>query len=291
MLARHRKVLFLAHDLGADPVHIVGHLHVFWHAILEQQEDGDLSAWPVEMIAQAAGWKHDAEQFVSALKRNGWLDDHLVHDWLEYTGKYLHAKYSTSNVQRLKDIYERHGYKYGKGNKKDGKLKAQGKRKSSANQAPLNQPLPNQPLPNQPNLTKPKEEKKEEEIKTCGQVKILPAPAKSAATWGAYANAYRCRYGVEPPRNKRTNALLCQVVDRLGTNEAPSVAEFYLSHNSPLYVRGRHPPDLLVRDCEGLRTQWATGNKATSSEVRQAESRDDASEQVKRVEAMLAKGL
>ncbi len=136
------------------------------------------------------------------------------------------------------------------------------------------------------------EEKKEErKTKICGQVKTVPAVAKSTATWHAYATAYRARYGVEPVRNQKTNALLCQLVDRLGVTDAPTVAEFYLSHNSPLYVRGRHPPNLLVRDAEGLRTQWATGTKATSTEIRQAEVQDDAREQVKRVEAMLAKGL
>lgn len=151
VLGRHRKVLFLAHELGTDPIHIVGHLHVFWHAILEQQEDGDLSQWPAEMIAGAAGWKGDATQFVAAMKRHGWIDDCLVHDWLEYTGKFLHSKYSTSNPSKLKSIYEKYGYKYGKGKGKYAKVLAQEKRKKSADQARL----PNLTKPNLPNLTKP----------------------------------------------------------------------------------------------------------------------------------------
>lgn len=136
------------------------------------------------------------------------------------------------------------------------------------------------------------EEKKEErKKKSCGQVKTLPAVPKSVATWESYSEAYRVRYGVDPIRNQKTNALLCTLVERLGAADAPVVAAFYLSHNGPMYVRCRHPPNLLVQDAEGLWTQWKTGQKVTTSEVRQAELKDDAREQVKRVEAMLAKGL
>lgn len=136
------------------------------------------------------------------------------------------------------------------------------------------------------------EEKKEErKKKSCGQVKTLPAVPKSAETWQAYSEAYQGRYGVEPVRNQKTNALLCTLVERLGSSDAPAVAAFYLTHNGPMYVRCRHPPNLLVQDAEGLWTQWKTGQKATTSEVRQAELKDDSREQVKRVEAMLARGL
>lgn len=106
--------------------------------------------------------------------------------------------------------------------------------------------------------------------------------AKSASTWNLYSVAYKLRYGVMPVRNHKTNSLLCQLVDRLG-EEAPEVAAFYLSHNGPLYVRSRHPPDLLIRDAEGLRTQWATGTKATTKEAQSAEQADNAREQLKRV--------
>lgn len=136
------------------------------------------------------------------------------------------------------------------------------------------------------------EEKKEErKKKSCGQVKTLPAVPKSAAAWTSYENAYRKVYGVNPVRNQQANALMCRLVDKLGAEEAPAVAAFYLSHNNPFYVAKRHPPNLLVQDAEGLRTQWVTGRKATRSEIQQAELKDDAREQVKRVEAMLAGGL
>jgi hypothetical protein len=108
VLLRHRKVLLLSADLNLPPVVIVGHLHVLWHAILEQQEDGDLRDWPDEMIAQAAAYTGDAKAFVLALQSRKWLDGKMVHDWLEYAGRYLQSKYRTANQSKLEKIYKKH---------------------------------------------------------------------------------------------------------------------------------------------------------------------------------------
>ena len=113
---------------------------------------------------------------------------------------------------------------------------------------------------------------------------------KSADIWESYRSAYQSRYGVDPVRNKSVNIALCQVIDKLGHADAVHVAAFYLTHNKPIYGGNRHPTNLLVRDAEGLRTEWATGIKATTGESRNAEKQDEAREQVKRVEAMLKGG-
>lgn len=96
-------------------------------------------------------------------------------------------------------------------------------------------------------------------------------PAKSAAIREAYSEAYQRRYGVDPVANAKTNALLCQVVDRLGADEAPHVAAFYVGHNGQWYVKNGHALDHLVRDAEKLRTEWATGAMVTDSQARQAD--------------------
>ena len=122
---------------------------------------------------------------------------------------------------------------------------------------------------------------------SCAKVHKPSSPPKSAAVFESYRSAYRSRYGVDPVRNQQTNSMLCKLVDKLGAVEAVYVAEFYLSHNDPFYVRNRHPVNMLLQHAEGLRTQWATGTKATTSEARNAEMKDDINEQVKRVEALL----
>lgn len=123
------------------------------------------------------------------------------------------------------------------------------------------------------------------------KVETLPVPTKTAQTWDAYSQAYTHRYGASPVRNAKVNGVLSRFVDRLGSEEAPLVAAFYLTHNKPFYVSSRHSTDLLLRDAEGLRTEWVTGVKATTGEARNAERRDDAMEQIKRVTAMMQGGV
>lgn len=97
--------------------------------------------------------------------------------------------------------------------------------------------------------------------------KNLPPPTRPSRE--AYAEAYRKRYGVEPVWNAKVNAQIVQLVKRLGAEEAPVVAAFYLRHNHAKYVGNRHPVGLLLQDCEGLRTQWATGKTTTAAANRQ----------------------
>lgn len=109
VLSRHRKLKELALLLRLKPVYAMGHLHALWHDALEQQEDGDLSAWSDELIAESAQFDGDAPKFVSLLQDCGWLDGRLIHDWLEYAGRYLESKYRTSNPKRLIEIWAKHG--------------------------------------------------------------------------------------------------------------------------------------------------------------------------------------
>lgn len=108
VLIRHRKLVECARELRLKPVYLLGHLHVLWHIALEQAEDGDLSQWSDEFIAESACYPGDAPQFVSLLQKHRWLDGKVIHDWLDYAGRYLEAKYKTSNPEKLKAIQEMH---------------------------------------------------------------------------------------------------------------------------------------------------------------------------------------
>lgn len=98
-----------------------------------------------------------------------------------------------------------------------------------------------------------------------------PEPAPTAAIWAAYSTAYFARYGVEPVRNARVNGQVAQFLQRVGAEEGPPVAAFYVSLNRGLYVSARHAVDLLLRDAESLRTDWATGRGVTDTEARQSD--------------------
>jgi hypothetical protein len=90
-------------------------------------------------------------------------------------------------------------------------------------------------------------------------------------TWKAYKQAYCQRYGVDPVRNKTVNAQIKGFVARLG-EEAPEVAAFYLRSNKAFYVQQSHSVGQLLKDAEGLRTQWATGRAVTQAEATMADA-------------------
>lgn len=95
--------------------------------------------------------------------------------------------------------------------------------------------------------------------------------APGTPVWVAYSAAYFDRYGVEPVRNAKANALCKQLVARLGAEEAPRVAEWFLDHNAAFYVQKGHALGILLTDAEKLRTEWATGRRVTATAARQAD--------------------
>lgn len=254
VLLRHRKLILLASDLGIPPVHVLGHLHALWHTVLEQQEDGDLGEWPDAMLAQAAGYTGDAGHFVQCLQSRKWLDGKLVHDWLDYAGRYLTTKYKTANPLRLNKILKKH----------------QVSLKSASRRTKVSLKSAHITVPNQQNLTEPDltQQNKTEPLKSYEKPSALAEVTPSMRVWERYKSAYLERYGTEPIRNAKTNGQISSYVKRVGEEVAPDLAAFYVYHNDAYYVRSRHPPGLLLRDCEGLHTQWATGRTVTQSQAR-----------------------
>lgn len=129
VLIDHNKVRDIARVLNIKPVYLIGHLHCFWHKVIELKEDGDISAWTEEDIAYYARWDDDPKEFYEALK-NRFIDEYddniakknaniasknaiqlkikVVHDWLDYAWNYLYSKYHTSNPNVLKKIEKKH---------------------------------------------------------------------------------------------------------------------------------------------------------------------------------------
>jgi len=108
----------------------------------------------------------------------------------------------------------------------------------------------------------------------------------NAATWEAYSDSYFNRYGAEPVRNAKVNGLIAQLVKRLGAEEAPHVAFYFVTINDAFYLRTLHDLGNLVAKCEAIRTQWATGKQMTGTTARQLEntqSNISAAEEAKRL--------
>lgn len=91
------------------------------------------------------------------------------------------------------------------------------------------------------------------------------------ATWTAYSAAYEQRYKVKPVRNAPVNANVKALVKRLGYEEAPQVAEWYVANvHEPFVVNNSHGVGVLVNQAEGYRTQWARAMSGASQDDQQA---------------------
>lgn len=86
------------------------------------------------------------------------------------------------------------------------------------------------------------------------------------ATWKSYCEAYAKRYAVEPVQNKTVRSQMKQFVQRIGFDESPLVAAFYVGHNDPFYVKKCHSVGQMLSDAEKLRTEWATGRNSTNQD-------------------------
>jgi uncharacterized protein YdaU (DUF1376 family) len=96
------------------------------------------------------------------------------------------------------------------------------------------------------------------------------ANPQNVETWKAYKTAYSIRYGVDPVRNKTVNSQIKAFVERLGV-ESPQVAAHYVRSNTAFYVRSKHGTGPMLKDAEGLRTEWATGKTVTQTAAMQAD--------------------
>jgi len=99
------------------------------------------------------------------------------------------------------------------------------------------------------------------------------ANQKSVPIWDAYSVAYKLRYGVHPVRNVKVNSQLSQVVDRVGLEEAPLLAEFYLQHEDRKYNNCGHSVGMLLIDCEKLWMEMKSGNLINVDQSRRRERR------------------
>lgn len=96
-------------------------------------------------------------------------------------------------------------------------------------------------------------------------------PSKTEPVWTAYADEYRRVYQADPVRNAKVNGQLANIVDRIGAAEAPEVAAWFVHHRKRWYVEKGHSVECLQKDCEQLRTEWATGRRSTSTAALQAD--------------------
>lgn len=101
--------------------------------------------------------------------------------------------------------------------------------------------------------------------------RTAPTPTPTALTWLAYRNAYERRYGAQPPNNAKSMGQITHFVQRVGADDAPKVADWFLSHDGGWYIKRLHALDCLIKDAEALHTQWKTGKRVSEHSAREAD--------------------
>lgn len=91
------------------------------------------------------------------------------------------------------------------------------------------------------------------------------------AIWSAYAAAYQHRYGIAPVRNARVNGQVRDLLKRLGADESPAVAAYFVGINDAYLIRNCHDLGSLLARAESYRTQWATDRQMNGATARQLE--------------------
>lgn len=89
--------------------------------------------------------------------------------------------------------------------------------------------------------------------------------------WSAYAAAYQHRYGTNPVRNSKVNGQVRDLLKRLGAEEAPAVAAYFVGINDAYLIRNCHDLGSLLAKAESYRTQWATDRQMNGATARQLE--------------------
>lgn len=147
---------------------------------------------------------------------------------------------------------------------------------SARNPEPEPEPEPNQSLnQNQNQSLSSGAEKSAPPPKTEITESAKPETDLQAAcreTWKSYSDAYFLRYETEPVRNATINTQVKAFVKRIGAEEAPHVAAFFVQSNAAFYVQRGHTFGNLLADAEKLRTEWATGRTMTGTRARQIDA-------------------
>lgn len=86
----HKKTFMLADRLKINETYAGAHLIRLWTWAIDNTKDGNLTGISCQLIAKAADWLKNADQFVNACISSGFLDQTddgnlIIHDWDEYT--------------------------------------------------------------------------------------------------------------------------------------------------------------------------------------------------------------
>jgi hypothetical protein len=103
-LGRHPKTRKAARLLGVSRPAIVGHLQYLWWWALDYAQDGDITDYENDELAEASLWDGDPAVFIAALLDAGFLDEsdghRRIHDWWDYAGRLIEQRRANARRQQ-----------------------------------------------------------------------------------------------------------------------------------------------------------------------------------------------
>lgn len=108
-LERHPKLVELRVKMRWSKNETVGFLHRLWWTVLEYSPQGEISALSAEVMSEMLTVDLETiRKVLAAMQDIGWIDEHegklYIHDWWDYTGQYLVARYHTASPKLLASI-------------------------------------------------------------------------------------------------------------------------------------------------------------------------------------------
>ncbi|NLH02510.1 MAG: DnaD domain protein [Clostridiales bacterium] len=101
-LPSNKKTIRLKKLLKIKTPQAIGHLCLLWLWALDNAQDGDLSDFSPDEIAEIMEWTgKDPQQLINALIESGFLDDSMnIHNWHEYTGRLIEKRKTDAERKR-----------------------------------------------------------------------------------------------------------------------------------------------------------------------------------------------
>jgi len=107
----NRKTMLLADLLGISETYAAAHMARLWTWALDNAQDGEIGHLTPRVIARAADWPGDPEQFVEAMVTSGYVDRDgeslRIHDWMDYAGRLMEQRQlNNERSKRKRDLYD-----------------------------------------------------------------------------------------------------------------------------------------------------------------------------------------
>ena len=108
-LEKHPKLLELCSKTGWNKDETIGKLHRLWWWVLDYAEDGILTRFTPEQCLSEINGKIPPKDLLQVLIDTNFVDKDLkIHDWWDYAGRYLTAKYRNTNPKLLQKIEKKY---------------------------------------------------------------------------------------------------------------------------------------------------------------------------------------